>query len=125
VGHQGSLVEEALSGRLSRLAEVVREEFELVASFIGRSGFLSWEEEYLPSGTDLPPYTLTVVRGSEMKRVSAWGYSPGPPDFHVIARLVDGVADRIEWEPIDGSAGGRPTSDRRAPGDAAEPSHGE
>lgn len=49
-------------------------------------------------GPALPGYTLMVTARDRVKRVTTWADSPGPPDFEVIARLVDGRADRIEWE---------------------------
>ncbi len=48
--------------------------FELLASFIARSTFFAWKDDYPPSGTDLPGYTLgsREVTGSSMCR-------SGPP----------------------------------------------
>lgn len=98
---------EAFTERLgSYRGSVEAEEFELVASLVDRCGFFAWKDDYPPSGTDLPPYSITVVRGSETKQVSAWGDSPGPQNFHVIARLMDAVADRIDWEPTGDASGG-------------------
>jgi Domain of unknown function (DUF6438) len=89
---------EAFTDRVGRFSgRVEAEEFTLVASFIERSGFFSWDEDYPPSATCLPDYTLTVATVDLTRRVTVWADSPSPPDFQVIARLVDGIADRINW----------------------------
>jgi len=95
---------EAFTDRLGLYAgRVDPGEFELLASFIARSTFFAWKDDYPPSGTDLPGYTLAVTRSDGVKHVQVWAASPGPLDFHVIARLVDAVADRIEWGKIERS----------------------
>jgi Domain of unknown function (DUF6438) len=90
---------EAFTDRLGlHRGSVDPEEFELLTSFISRSGFFDWQDDYPPSATDLPDYALTVTRSDMAKRVTVWAASPGPPDFHIIGRMVDGIADRIEWQ---------------------------
>ena len=48
--------------------------------------------------TDHPGYELEVVRSRVKKTVSQYA-TDEPPDFWVIAALVDGIAGRLEWTP--------------------------
>jgi hypothetical protein len=67
-----------------------------LAGFIQRAGFFGWEPEYLANVTDLPDYVLTVVAGGKTKTVRQNGVDE-PPDFWVIAALVDHLAEAVEW----------------------------
>lgn len=66
-------------------------------SFVERAGFLGWGDEYVSGNTDAPDYILTVEsdRGTKSVRQNA---SEEPPDFWVIAALIDGLAERIDWQ---------------------------
>ncbi len=72
-------------------------------AFVERAGFFDWDDEYVSNVTDTPDYILTVEsdRGTKSVRQNA---SEEPPDFWVIAALVDGLAERIDWQPAETSA---------------------
>jgi hypothetical protein len=67
-----------------------------LARFIDRSGFSGWDPEHLANVTDLPDYVLTVAAGEQTKTVRQNGVDE-PADFWVIAALVDGLAEAVEW----------------------------
>jgi uncharacterized protein DUF6438 len=71
-------------------------DFERLARFIQRAGFFDWEPEYLGNATDLPDYFLTAVAGGRTKTVRQNGVDD-PPDFWVVAALVDGLAAAVDW----------------------------
>lgn len=80
-------------------------DFGRLARFIQRAGFFDWEPEYLGNVTDLPDYFLTAVAGDLTKTVRQNGVDE-PPDFWVIAAVVDGVAEAINWTavpPLEGT----------------------
>lgn len=67
-----------------------------LARFIQRAGFFGWDSEYVAANiTDLPNYDLTVVAG-QTKTVRQYG-TDQPPDFWVIAALVDCLAEAVPW----------------------------
>lgn len=74
------------------------DDFERVAGFIERCGFFTWKPEYSPTFniTDKPTYMLVVRRGTETKTVTQYA-TDEPPDFAVLAALVDAVADNMKW----------------------------
>lgn len=51
--------------------------------------------------TDNPTYELEVQRGRDRRKVVQYA-SDEPPDFWVIAALVDSIASRIEWVGLGG-----------------------
>jgi hypothetical protein len=74
-------------------------EFDNLAAFVVRAGFFGWDDEYrLPNVTDLPTYKITVTKGGTSKTVLQYGMNE-PPDFWVIAEVIDGLADDISWAP--------------------------
>ena len=76
--------------------EVDRNDYGRLAAFVQRAGFFDWDPEYLADVTDLPDYVLTVEAGGQSTSVRQNG-TDEPPDFWVIAALVDHQADAIEW----------------------------
>jgi hypothetical protein len=76
-------------------------DFHGLAGFIARCGFFDWNADYSPSIeiTDLPTYALQVWRGRETKTVSQYG-TDEPPDFWVLAALVDAVAEKMDWTSV-------------------------
>jgi len=46
--------------------------------------------------TDNPTYELEVVRDGDRKRVVQYAIDE-PPDFWVVAAIVDSIASSIEW----------------------------
>ena len=71
--------------------------FDELVDLIARWRFFGWEEEYEPSGTCQPPYTLSVTTDRRRKRVRVWGGSPMPTGFDQIASRVDAIAEAIAW----------------------------
>jgi hypothetical protein len=69
-----------------------------LARFVERAGFFGWEPEYLGNVTDTPDYHLTVARGDDLKTVRQNAVDE-PPDFWVIAAVVDGLAESVNWVP--------------------------
>jgi hypothetical protein len=67
-----------------------------LARFIQRAGFFGWDDEYAANVTDLPNYFLTVVANGQTKTVRQYGVDE-PPDFWVIAALVDRLAEAVDW----------------------------
>lgn len=78
-------------------------DFDKLAGFAIRAGFFEWNDEYRENVTDLPEYRLTVVAGEDTKTVVQYG-TDEPPDFWVIAEVVDGIASDVDWMP--GAAAG-------------------
>jgi hypothetical protein len=76
--------------------QVDANDYERLARFIQRAGFFGWKLEYLGDVTDLPDYVLTVVAGNKTKTVRQNGVDE-PPDFWVIAALVDHLAEAVDW----------------------------
>jgi hypothetical protein len=65
--------------------------------FIQRAGFSGWDAEYVAADvTDLPNYYLTAEAGGRAKTVRQYGMDQ-PPDFWVIAALVDRLAEAVAW----------------------------
>jgi Domain of unknown function (DUF6438) len=64
--------------------------------FMQRAGFFGWDPEYLANVTDLPDYVLTAVADGQTKTVRQNGVDE-PPDFWVIAAVIDGLAAAIDW----------------------------
>ena len=67
-----------------------------LARFIDRAGFFGWDPEYLANVTDLPDYFIIVAAGDQTKTVRQNGVDE-PADFWVIAALVDGLAEAVDW----------------------------
>lgn len=80
------------------------DEFGLLADFIERSGFFEWSGEYNPpfTVTDGATDMLEVRRARSAKTVSQYS-TDEPPNFWVIATLVDALAGRISWTRIKAS----------------------
>jgi hypothetical protein len=76
--------------------EVDLHDYRRFAAFVQRAGFFDWDPEYLANVTDLPDYILTVEAGGQAKSVRQNGVDE-PPDFWVIAALVDHLATAIDW----------------------------
>ncbi|MFN2543892.1 MAG: DUF6438 domain-containing protein [Actinomycetota bacterium] len=72
-------------------------DFDRLASLIHRSGFFTWNDDYPPSSTCIPPYELTVRHLDGGKRVRVWADSPQPPGFERIARSIDRIAEAVKW----------------------------
>ena len=70
--------------------------FAKLAMFVERAGFFGWQDDYSSGVTDAPDYELAVAAGMRTKRVRQNG-TDEPPDFWVIATVVDGLAAAIEW----------------------------
>lgn len=87
--------------RLGRYSgQIDAADFSRLAGFIRRANFFEWEPEYAGNVTDLPDYDLTVAAGSQVKTVRQNGVDE-PPDFWVIAALVDGLAERAGLTPVE------------------------
>lgn len=71
--------------------------FAKLAMFIERAGFFGWKDEYSGGITDAPDYELEVAAGMQTKRVRQ-NATDEPPDFWVIATVMDGLAAAIEWK---------------------------
>lgn len=76
--------------------EVDLNDYRRLAAFVLRAGFLDWKPEYVADVTDLPDYIVTVEAGGQTKSVRQNGVDE-PPDFWVIAALVDHLAGAINW----------------------------
>ena len=75
-------------------------DYDRLTRFVQRAGFFDWQDEYVAGNiTDLPNYYLTVVANGETKTVHQYGMDE-PPDFWVIATLVDNLAEAIDWSSI-------------------------
>jgi uncharacterized protein DUF6438 len=79
-------------------------DFERLARFVDRAGFFGWNPEYLADVTDLPDYILTVTAGDQTKTVRQNGVDE-PADFWVIAAVVDGLAEGVDWTQASGQQG--------------------
>ena len=73
--------------------------FEKLAMFVERVGFFGWKDEYSGGGTDAPDYELVVAARMRIKRVRQ-NATDEPPDFWVIATVVDGLAAAIDWTAV-------------------------
>jgi len=71
-------------------------DFHALAGFVERSGFFSWASNYSGNITCVPGYSLTVVGDGQSKSVHQMG-THDPPNFWVIARLIDAIAHDIGW----------------------------
>jgi Domain of unknown function (DUF6438) len=81
-------------------AQIDLNDYSRLAGFVERAGFLEWNDEYVNENiTDLPNYYLTVVADGATKTVHQYGVDE-PPDFWVIAALVDFLADRTDWTSV-------------------------
>ena len=76
--------------------EVDPNDYRRLGGFVQRAGFFGWDPEYVADVTDLPDYVLTVAAGGQTKSVRQNGVDE-PPDFWVIAALVDHLAEAIDW----------------------------
>lgn len=84
--------------RLGRYqGEVDVNELARLLAFVERAGFFDWDDEYVSGVTDAPDYILTVESDWATKSVRQ-NASEEPPDFWVIAALVDGLTERIDWQ---------------------------
>ncbi len=91
---------EMFTERIGRYrGDLDRDEFDRLAEFIERSGFFDWKDEYDPVGStvsDGSTDVLEVRRSGKTKTVSQYS-TDEPPDFWVIAKLVEALAGRINW----------------------------
>jgi hypothetical protein len=76
--------------------EIGLEEYGRLARFVHRAGFFRWEDEYVTNVADLPDYFLTGGVSRAFKTVRQNG-TDEPPDFWVIATLVDALAATVHW----------------------------
>ena len=85
--------------------EVAAQDFLRVAAFVERAGFFEWDPEYTSGAVDAPEYHLVVHRGEQAKAVRQHGIDE-PPEFWVVAALVDGLVTTVDWKPAppDGAA---------------------
>jgi hypothetical protein len=91
--------------RLGRhTGEVRADEYDRLARFVLRAGFFGWEDEYVADVTDTPDYFLTATTGQRSKTVRQ-NATDEPPDFWVIATLVDALAASVAWTPAEAPAG--------------------
>jgi hypothetical protein len=89
---------EAFTTRIGEFeGQIDERDFQRLADFIYRVGFFDWEDEYLVPVTDNPAYELDVVRGTRKKRVVQYA-TDEPPDFWVVATLIDAMASGVTWE---------------------------
>ncbi len=90
--------------RLGRFSgEIDVNDYSRLLRFVERAGFFQWNDEYVGQVTDTPDYHLTVVAGGRTKTVRQNGVDE-PPDFWVIAALVDGLAEAVDWSPVETGA---------------------
>jgi Domain of unknown function (DUF6438) len=90
--------------RLGRYkGEIDLNDYSRLVRFIERAGFFHFDDEYLGNVTDLPDYRLTVVSAGMTKSVLQNGVDE-PPDFWVIATLIDALAESIDWSPVAAEA---------------------
>ncbi len=73
-------------------------DFEQMTAFIDRAGFWYWAPEFTEPITDGPTYTLTARADEVTKSVTQY-VTNDPPDFWVIAELIDHISERISWTP--------------------------
>ena len=73
-------------------------EFSRVAAFMRRCGFFDWNDEYVEAVTDLPTYMVTAKDGASEKSVLQYA-TDEPPDFWVIATMIDAIAASASWAP--------------------------
>jgi len=89
-------------------------DFERLAALVERVGFFTWHDEYTQPVTDLPTYFLTVTTTETSKSVVQYA-TDDPPDFWVLASLIDHVAGYATWRP-----GGPQDELREAEAEAAQ-----
>jgi Domain of unknown function (DUF6438) len=89
-------------------------DFERLAALVERVGFFSWQDEYTQPVTDLPTYVLAVTTTERSKSVVQYA-TDDPPNFWVLASLVDHIAGHATWRP-----GGPQDGLRRAGEEAAQ-----
>jgi hypothetical protein len=88
---------ERFVSRLGRFTgEVYEADFERLCRVIEEVGFFSWSDRYAEEVTDASEDELEVLTDGESKRVIQYA-TDEPPEFWVIATLVDGIASGIEW----------------------------
>jgi Domain of unknown function (DUF6438) len=84
--------------------EVSIDAYQKLARFIQRAGFLGWQDEYVANVPDTPDYVLTVTAGQRTKTVRQ-NATDEPPDFWVIATLIDALAATVDWTVAEAPAG--------------------
>lgn len=86
--------------------QVAIADFERLTAFMERAGFFGWDDDYSGRVTDAPDYELVAVAGGRTKRVRQ-NATDEPPDFWVMAGLVDEISRGIDWTPgsLDGGCG--------------------
>lgn len=78
--------------------EIGADDFRRLAALVERVGFFSWDPEYTSGVVDTPDYHLVVQRGAATKTVRQNAIDE-PPDFWVVAAIVDGLAAAVAWTP--------------------------
>lgn len=86
----------------AHVGDVTASVFAELASFAVDGGFFALEEEYPPSGTDLPAFEIVVGTGMRDKVVRAWEGNE-PAAFAELAERLDRVAEHITWRPPEAS----------------------
>jgi hypothetical protein len=96
---------ERFVARLGRYTgEVSVDEYQKLARFIQRAELLGWQDEYVANVTDTPDYFLTVTVGQRTKTVRQNAIDE-PPDFWVIATLIDALAATVDWALVEAPIG--------------------
>ena len=79
-------------------------EFKRLAAKVDETGFFKLKPAYRANITDLPTIIVTVVRGTERKRVE--DYFGAPKRLHGLEELIENVANISRWVKLDDKAAG-------------------
>jgi hypothetical protein len=79
-------------------------EFNQLAAKVDEIGFFKLKPAYRANVTDLPTIIVTVVRGTESKRVE--DYFGAPERLHGLEELIENVANISSWVKLDDKGAG-------------------
>jgi Domain of unknown function (DUF6438) len=79
-------------------------EFKRLAAKVDEIGFFKLKPAYRANITDLPTTIVTVVRGTESKRVE--DYFGAPKRLHGLEEFIENVANISRWVKLDDKAAG-------------------
>jgi hypothetical protein len=79
-------------------------EFKRLAAKVDEIGFFKLKPAYRANITDLPTTIVTVIRGTESKRVE--DYFGAPKRLHGLEELIENVANISRWVKLDDKAAG-------------------